>query len=223
VTQALLDFQESFPDVGEPFTPLALSLDARVPTPDTALWMNIKTGLFQNGLQDVKCAARKNSGIDEADCYAPCLVPEVFDIVPSDAPEHVWKSYKEVIQIGSGNHPDAKQLPPEKQLTEIISRARRLCPFERNTHLPMQLNFRRTDGAWIVGIYNPWGARRGDVENVGSLLDQGCAQRETLRAKFRIKSARVLHAWPSGTELTHANDLLQIVVGPGGTLIFEIA
>jgi hypothetical protein len=223
VTETLLDFQEKFPDVGEPYTPLALVLDARVPTPDTSLWMEIKTGLFQNSAEDARCAARKNSGIAEADCYAPCVVPEIFDIVPSDAPETVWKRYQEVIQIGAGTHPNARVFPQERQLKEIVSSARRLSPFERSTHLPMQINHRRKDGAWIIGIYNPWGARRGDVGNVGSLLDGDCAQRETLRPKFSMKSAKVLHAWPAGTELIRSGDDLQLKVGPGGTLILEIA
>lgn len=222
VTKDLLDFQEKHPDVGEPYTPLALVLDAQVPTPDAALWMNIKTGLFQNGSEDVRCAARKNSGIAEADCYAPCIVPEIFDIVPSDAPEHVWTRYKEMIQIGRATHPNAKAFPQGEQLTQVIATAKALSPLERNTHLPMQINHRRKDGAWILGIYNPWGARRGDVQNVGSLLDDGCAQRDTLRAKFPIKSAQVLHAWPAGTGLTRSKDSLEIVVGPGGTLILEV-
>jgi hypothetical protein len=222
VTEALLDFQEKYPDVGEPYTPLALVLDARVPTTDYALWMDIKSGLFQNTGEDARCAARKDSGIAEADCYAPCIVPEVFDIVPSDAPDTVWKNYQEVIQVGAGTHPNAKVFPREKQLTEVISSANRLSPFERSTHLPMQINHRRKDGAWIIGLYNPWGARRGDIANVGSLLDADCAQREKLRPKFSVKSAKVLHAWPPETALTHATDGLEVVVGPGGTLIAEI-
>jgi hypothetical protein len=222
VTQALLEFQDKYPDVGEPYTPLALVLDARVPTPDAGHWMQIKSGLFQNGAEDARCATRKNSGIAEADCYAPCVVPEVFDIVPADAPASVWKNYEEIIQVGAGTHLDAKIFPREKQLAEIIASANRLSPFERSTHLPMQINHRRKDGAWIIGLYNPWGARRGDVANVGSLLDDDCAQREKLRAKFAVKSAKVLHAWPEGTGLTHSGDALEAVVGPGGTLIAEI-
>lgn len=222
VTEALLDFQEKHPDVGEPYTPLALALDARVPTPDYGLWMDIKKGLFQNSSEDATRAARKNSGVAEADCYAPCVVPEIFDIVPSDAPDKVWRRYEEVIQIGAGTHPGAKVFPQESQLGEIIASARRLSPFERSTHLPMQINYRHKDGAWILGFYNPWGARRGDVENVGSLLDDGCAQRETVRARFPLKSAKVLHAWPAGTGLARSNNSLEIVVGAGGTLILEV-
>jgi hypothetical protein len=222
VTKALLDFQEEHPDVGEPYTPLALVLDTRVPTPDVALWAGIKTGLFQNTAEDARCAARKDSGSAEADCYAPCVVPEIFDIVPADAPEEVWKRYDEVIQIGAGTHPKAKVVPPGEQLAQIIASAKMLSSFGRSTHLPMQINHRRKDGAWILGFYNPWGARRGDVENVGSLLDDGCAQRETLQAAFSIKSAKVLHAWPSGTGMAYLKDSLEIVVGPGGTLILEV-
>jgi hypothetical protein len=222
VTKALLNFQEQFPDVGEPYTPLALVLDARVPTPDATRWAEIKTGLFQNSPEDARCAARKYSGIAEAECYPPCVVPELFDIVPSDAPEMAWKHYQEVIPIGAATHPDAPRIAPEKQLETIISRARSVSPFERNAHLPMQINHRRKDGAWILGLYNPWGARRGDVENVGSLFDNDCAQRETLRPRFSVKSTKVLHAWPAGTEMTQAGNALEIVVGPGGVLIAEI-
>ncbi|EEF59587.1 hypothetical protein [Pedosphaera parvula] len=222
VTEALLDFQEKHPDVGEPYTPLALALDARVPTPDAALWMEIKKGLFQSSAEDARCAARKNSGIAEADCYAPCVVPEIFDIVPSDASEKVWTRYQEAIQVGAGTHPNANVFPQGQQLTQIIASAKKLSPFERSTHLPMQINHRHKDGAWILGFYNPWGARRGDVENVGSLLDDGCAQRDTLRATFLIKSAKVLHAWPPGTGMARSKNSLEIVVGPGGTLILEV-
>jgi hypothetical protein len=150
------------------------------------------------------------------------VVPEIFDIVPSDAPEKVWTRYQEVIQIGAGTHPNAKVFPQREQLAQVIASAKTLSPFERSTHLPMQINHRRKDGAWILGFYNPWGARRGDVENVGSVLDDGCAQRETLRAGFPIKSAKVIHAWPPGTEMARSNDSLEMVVGPGGTLIVEV-
>ncbi len=220
VTRDLLEFQDQHPDVGEPYTPLALVLDVNVPTPDTAHWMQIKTGLFQNGPEDTRCAARKNSGIAEADCYAPCVVPEVFDIVPSDAPASVWKNYEEILEVGASSK--ANVIPQEGQLSEIIHSATIRSPFERSTHLPMQINHRRKDGAWIIGLYNPWGARRGDVDNTGSLLDDECAQREKLRAKFAVKSAKVLHAWPQGTTLTQSGNALEAVVGPGGTLIAEI-
>jgi hypothetical protein len=222
VTEALLDFQEKYPDVGAPYTPLALALDARVPTPDAAWWMEIKNGLFRNGPEDARCAARKYSGIAEAECYAPCVVPEIFDIVPSDAPESVWKQYKGVLAIGAGTDTHATAVPREKQLDQIISCAKRLSPFDRNTLLPMQINHRRQDDAWIIGLYNPWGARRGDVENVGSLFDSDCAQRETLRPKFSMKSAKVLHAWPVGTGMARTGDALDIIVAPGGTFIAEI-
>lgn len=225
VTKDLLDFQEKYPDVGEPYTPLALVIDAQIPTPDAGLWMDIKAGLFQNGAEDKRCAAQKNSGIAEADCYAPCVVPEIFDIVPSDAPEKVWARYKEVLPVGSATRSNATTtVPKDKQLAQIIASANALSPFERKTHLPMQINHRRKDGAWIVGIYNPWGARRGDVDNVGSLLDDGCTQRETLRAKFHIKSAKTLHAWPPGTGLARSSskDSVEMVVRPGGTLILEV-
>lgn len=223
ITQALLDFQEKHPDVGEPYTPLALVSNARIPNPDAALWGEIKSALFQNGPEDKTCAARKNSGIAEADCFAPCVVPEIFDIVPSDAPDSVWKRYREVIQVGAGTSPQgAKVFPTERQAEEIIRSLRKLSPFERSTHLPMQINYRKSDGAWIVALHNPWGARRGDVQNLGSVLDEGCAQREILRPKFSMKSAKAIHAWPSGSRLSRHGDTLEAIVGPGGTLVIEV-
>ncbi len=223
VTKALLDFQDRFPDVGEPYTPLALVLDPRIPMPDSSVWSEIKNGLFQNGAQDKACAARKYSGAAEAECYAPCIVPDIFDVVPSDAPESLWERYKEVIQVGTGLSPaGAKAHIPQKPLEQIVATARRLSPFERSSHLPMQINYRAADKAWIVALYNPWGARRGDVQNVGSVLDDGCAQRELLRPKFSIKSARVIHAWPSSSRLARSGNDIEVVVGPGGTLICEI-
>ncbi len=223
ITQALLDFQEKHPDVGEPYTPLALVLDARIPTSDAPLWEEIKTALFQNSPKDKACATRKNSGIAEADCYAPCVVPEIFNIVPADAPASVWNQYKETILVGTGAPPPgAKVFPPEKQAGEIIRSAQKLSPFERSTHLPMQINYRKHDGAWIVGLHNPWGARRGDVRNLGSILNESCAQREVFQPKFSMKSAKVIHAWPASSRLSRHGDTLEAIVGAGGTLIVEV-
>jgi hypothetical protein len=211
VTKALLDFQEAHADVGDPFTPLALTLDERVPNPTAGAWQKIKSSLFQNSPQDTACAARSGGGVAEADCYAPCSVPEVFDVVPADAPPRLWKRYEKVIRVES-----------EKQWDDIIAAAGKLSPFDRQTHLPMQINRRQSDGAWIVGLYNPWGARRGDVQNVGSILDHGCTQREILRPRFSMKSARAIHAWPSSSRLTRRGDELEAIVGPGGTLVLEV-
>jgi len=86
----------------------------------------------------------------------------------------------------------------------------------------MQISRRESDGAWIVGLYNPWGAKRGDVSNIGSILDQGCTIHDVLRPKFPIANVRSVHAWPTGTGVTVRNGELLITVGPGGTLVVEI-
>ena len=86
----------------------------------------------------------------------------------------------------------------------------------------MQINRRSADGAWIVGLYNPWGAERGDVANVGSILDEGCTMHDTLRPMFSLKSARAIHAWPRNSGITQNGNDIQVAVGPGGTLILEV-
>ena len=58
--------------------------------------------------------------------------------------------------------------------------------------------------------------------NVGSVLDDACAMRDVLRAKFAVKSARVLHAWPSGSGASTQGNDVAVTIGPGGTLILEI-
>ena len=223
VTRDLLDFQEAFPDVGEPYTPIALVLDASIPPPTAEPWDKLVKGLFQYAPADKANAARKGAGENEVACYAPCAIPEIFDVVPSDAPEQVWSQYKEVIKVGSGDAPArAKAYPAEELIDRIIAAARELSPFTRLTHMPMQINRRASDGAWIVALYNPWGAKRGDVYNVGSVLDEGCAMGDVLRAKFAVKSARAIHAWPSASAVTVRGDELAVNVGPGGTLILEV-
>jgi len=74
----------------------------------------------------------------------------------------------------------------------------------------------------ILGLYNPWGATRGDVDNTGSVLDPECAQRDTVEASSGVQSARVLHAWPEGSSARLENGAVACEVGPGGTLILEV-
>ena len=223
VTRDLLDFQEANPDIGEPYTPIALVLDARIPPPDAQPWDRLIKALYQNGPADSANAARKDNGQAEVPCYPPCVIPEVFDIVPSDASEQLWARYKEVIRVGPGDAPAPAKAYPEDQLADhIIAAAKELSPFSRTSHLIMQVNRRRADAAWIIGLYNPWGAVRGDVFGTGSILDTGCTQRDALHAKFPIKSARVLHAWPKESGLERKGDELQATVGPGGLLIAEV-
>ncbi|MCC6821160.1 MAG: twin-arginine translocation signal domain-containing protein [Verrucomicrobia subdivision 3 bacterium] len=223
VTRDLLDFQEAHPDLGEPYTPIALVLDARIPPPDVRPWDRLLKALYQPGPADIANAARPANGQAEVACYPPCVVPELFDIVPSTAPEPLWARYQTVIRAEPGATPAAAPFCPEAQLAErLLAAARELSPFRRTSHLILQVNRRRADGAWIIGLYNPWGAVRGDVFGTGSLLDPGCTQRDVLRATFSIKSARELYAWPEASRLERHGDELHATVGPGGVLIAEI-
>ena len=212
VTRDFLDFQEQNPDVGEPYTPLALVLDPQMPTPATDRWARLKAALFQFDATDRANAARQTSSPMEAACYAPCVVPEVFDLVPGDAPLRVWKNYRAMISVGDGDF----------SFDHVMARARNLSPFGITAHLPMQINQRKRDGAWILGLYNPWGAKRGDVENVGSILDDVCTARAVLRPRFAVRSLRVLHGWPSGTTARQRGNPIEVVIGPGGTLVLAV-
>jgi hypothetical protein len=212
VTQALLDFQEAHPDVGEPYTPLALALDPQAPTAAADSWTRLRAALFQPGPADLAHAERPNSERAEAACYPPCVVPEVFDIVPGDAPQSVWKSYQSVFEARAGD------FSPDR----VVALARELSPFDITPRLPMQINRRQRDGAWILGLYNPWGATRGDVENVGSVLDDGCAARVTVRPTFAVRSVKVLHGWPNESTARRRDDEIEAAIGPGGTLVLEV-
>jgi hypothetical protein len=223
VTRDLLDFQEAHPDVGEPYTPIALVLDASVPPADGSPWGRLKQRLFEHADIDKAAAARPGSGKAEADCYAPCALPEIFDIVPSSAPSELWRAYQAVIPVGTAAlPPGAKACPPEAVYDRLAGAVGQWSPLARSTHLPMQINYRRSDGAWIIGLYNPWGAERGDVGHVGSLLDDGCTIRDVLRPKFAVRSVRALHAWPGNSAVSRKGDDIHVVVGPGGTLVLEV-
>ena len=78
------------------------------------------------------------------------------------------------------------------------------------------------DGAWIVGLYNPRGAWRGDVWKTGSVTNSAFTIKEILKPRFNFRSARLLYQWPELNELKHCGDELHITVGPGGLVILEI-
>ena len=147
----------------------------------------------------------------ESTCYSPSALPELFDVVPADAPREVWADYRAVIPVGAATvPPGVKACPPKEVYDRLAEAVRQFSPFEHSTHLPMQINHRKRDNAWIVGLYNPWGAVRGDVMNIGSILDEGCAIRDVLRPKFTVKSARMLYGWPAGSKLSPTgNDIEQ--------------
>jgi len=225
VTRDLLDFQDAHPDVGEPYTPIALVLDPTVPPPDPKPWARLKERMFCSGDAERAIASRPAAGREETACYSPCAVPEVFDVVPADAPAEVWRAYRQVMAMGDSRAflpPGAQLYPAAEQPDRVLAAARELSPFSRLTHMPMQINYRRADGAWVVGLYNPWGAKRGDVYGVGSILDEGCTMRDVLRANFRVKSARVIHAWPAASGARLRGDELHVTVGSGGTLVLEV-
>ncbi len=207
VTRDLLDFQDAYPDVGEPFTPIALVAEAVLP-PNGAEWAGVK---FAPAEFDQAQAARPSANNAEAACYPAMAVPEVFDIVPADAPPALLAAYPTVIPAAAGDSAG--------QLREAVARH---CPFRRATTLSLQVNHRAADDAWILGLYNPWGATRGDVERTGSILDPDCHQRDVITARPGIRSVRVLHAWPAGTTARLEADAVQCDVGPGGTLVLEV-
>jgi len=237
VTRDLLDFQGHVGDVGEPYLPIALSLDATVvppfgvtgklremfpPRTSDLDWAKVRNAIYP---PSASAAAKASSELArrEAPCYAPSPFPELFDVVPSDAPKSVWSGYREVIAIGDGHAPACAQRGAvDAQIGRFAKAIEQWSPLERSGDMQMQINHRARDQAWIIGLYNPYGAYRGDVVNIGSVLEERCAQRETIRMKSPVKSVRVLHAWPAGTGVERRGDALTATVGPGGTLIVEI-
>lgn len=210
VTRDLLDFQDEHPDVGEPFTPIALVAEAVLP-PNAGEMAGVKGLLFAPSAFDKAQAGRPSSNPPEAVCYPSMALPEVFDIVPSDAPAALLQGYEVVIPASAGDSAD--------RLREAIAR---LCPFRHETTMPMQVNRRAADGAWILAIHNPWGATRGDVEAAGSVLDPECKQRDVVAARPGIQAVRVLHAWPEGTTASLKAGAIDCSVGPGGVLVLEV-
>ncbi|KXK36500.1 MAG: hypothetical protein UZ16_OP3001001473 [Candidatus Hinthialibacteria bacterium OLB16] len=104
----------------------------------------------------------------------------------------------------------------------VIQTVRERSPIECSGDLSIQINHRDADNAWIIGLYNPWGAERGDVYGTGSVLDPQSARHGVLRPKFEFSSAKVIHAWPEECKLEASEMHLEVTVGPGGTMILEI-
>ena len=152
---------------------------------------------------------------------ARCL--KCSTLCPPTPPRELWKSYQEVIPIGTAPvPPGATACPAEAAYDRLAAAVERLSPFARSTHLPMQINRRKSDGAWLVGLYNPWGAERGDAYGIGSILDYGCTISDVLRPRFAVKSARAIYAWPDVSKISQKGNDLHVAVGPGGTLILEV-
>ena len=235
VTRDLLDFKESNPDVGVPYTPLALVLDASVPPPvghailkevgkshnffepreDDCIWAKLATGLVDMGCDEAR--------FSEVSCYSPSVCPEIFDIVPSDAPSEIWERYEKIIAVTPGPAPICAERPVQESLIEVVKNAlEKLSPLQRRTDLPMQINYRQSDNTWIFGLYNPRGAKRGDVYDVGSILDASCTVQETIKPRFSFDAVRVLYSWPEESVVDVQDGNILATVGPGGTLIVEI-
>lgn len=210
VTRDLLDFQDAHPDVGAPFTPIAMVAEVVLP-PNAAEWAAVKTLLFAPSEFDKAQTARPSANVAEAACYPWMTLPEVFDVIPADAPQALVGTYRTVIPAADADAAD--------RLRAAVAEH---CPFRIESTLNIQVNHRAADGAWILGIYNPWGATRGDVDNTGSILDPECRQRDQITAKTGVESARVLHAWPEGTTAKLKDGAVECEVGPGGTLILEV-
>ena len=222
-TQEFLNFQDAHPDVGVPYTPIALVLDASIPPVDAAPWAKLKERLFRYADVDRSNETRKGKGNAEVACYPPCALPELFDIVPSDAPKSLWETYEEIIPVGRAPVPRGAAACPSEQVYDRLAAAvARLSPLKRSTHLPMQINRRQSDGAWIIALYNPWGACRGDVGDSGSILDEGCTTGDTLQPKFTVKSIKTIFAWPNSSTASLRGNKIHITVGPGGTLVLEV-
>lgn len=222
-TREFLDFVEANPDVGKPFVPLALVLNASPTEPDDALWTSLASALRQRGATDEALAVLPGAGVAEMACYPPWAVAEVFDVVPSNAPAEIWKSYQEVIPVGTAPCPEGvAPVTPDAQVSRILDAAQRLAPVRRSSHMPMQINYRDADGAWIIALQNPWGAVRGEVDEVGSVLDDACTQSDVISASAPIRAMNVLHAWPESSEARLEQGKVKVQLGPGGVLILAL-
>jgi hypothetical protein len=187
------------------------------------VWNKLKLRLREFSGADNACAARTDSGQAESNVYSPWAVPEVFDIVPSDAPASIWRKYERILAVDRSIAPRAARLIPAEQFgNAVVELALALSPFQHSSNLPMQINYRALDRAWILALYNPWGARRGDVFGSGCLLDEGCTQRDVIRPKFSVGAVKTIHAWPKGSLVEVRGNLLQVTLGPGGTLVMEV-
>lgn len=248
VTKALLNFQDRHPDVGEPYAPIALVLNAGVVPPaelqhrrlrkwkvmdlyeprDIDLrWASIIEGLYGRSDVEILSTSRWQTPEIETICLTESRYPEIFEIVPSDAPADVWKRYKKIYVFDGAEAPagairvnvDKKSGDWRKQVFDALTDE---SPFEHSGALTVQINYRKRDGAWIVGLYNPHGARRGNVSTTGAILDDACAVTGTLHPKFSMKSARLLYGWPAATAIESASNHVRVNVGPGGLAILEI-
>jgi hypothetical protein len=136
----------------------------------------------------------------------------MFDIVPSDAPESVLSAYPVQIPV--------KQLSPDETWARLDAAVREYCPFSWSLHLPIQVN--RHEGAWIIALYNPWGAKRNKGFGSGSELDQGCSMLERLKFKAPVKAMEVLYRWPDVSNAVLDEATVNATIAPGGLIILRV-
>ncbi|HSV74422.1 MAG TPA: hypothetical protein VLH79_11755, partial [Chthonomonadales bacterium] len=173
VVRDLLAFARDHPDLGEPWTPLAFAVDGEAPREA------LEAALLPTGAQG-----------DAESAVLPAMVaPETFDLLPATGAVRRKGPYRAVVALRPGGEQRA------------VEEARRWCPFAPETGAPLQVRHRATDGAWVVAVYNPRGARRADPFGTGCALDPACALRERLTPRFRVRSARALAAWPAGSRV----------------------
>jgi hypothetical protein len=215
-TKDFLDFQEQNPDPGEPYTPIALIHDATTPLPVMEPWLQFKARLFTNAAADTENGKREDCGGAEAACYAPCAAPEIFDVLPSSASDSLLSTYAVKISVSQASMNDGSAWSAfEKAIKEYT-------PFACQTNMPKQV-LKKADGSWVIGLQNPWGARRGDAYGLGSILNEECTTTDTLTFKKAIKSVKQLYAWPASTSVVEDKGAVRATVGPGGVLIIEVA
>ena len=215
VTKEFLDFTIRYPDMGQPFTPIALLLNSSQNPPlgfepDVKYPVGIETSSEQN-----LCWARLVSALynahqildPEAICFPPSHWPELFDVIPSDTPEDIRGRYEKVF-------------PPE-ELSEFMIALQELNPIERISDMPMQINH-RDDDVWFVAIYNPRGASRGDIYGCGTIFDDRYTTRECLRPRFNYNSVKTLYSWPDSSVRILKNRDIQVDIKAGGIIILEI-
>lgn len=222
VTKEFLDFVEDNPDCGTPVTPVALVLDVSQPPP-THLDQMLESGKTMTWYNarpiDYVWAEIKDAIFKTNPTYydfailsiCPSIVSDVYDIVPSDTPTEILDRYDTVIKIDQNTD-------PEDVLRTLIEAS----PFEKDGILPLQINYRESDEKWILAVYNPFGAKRGDVYNTGSELDESMNKQMRVALKYgHLRECRVLHKWNEKSSVELDGNSLVFELSPGGMLITE--
>ena len=126
---------------------------------------------------------RPGSGKAEADCYSPCCRDVRHRAL--QRPRRFWKSYQEVIPIGTAPvPPGATACPAEAGYDRLVAAVERWSPFcavnaPAYADQPAEVR-RRVDSCDLQSL----GGQRGDAYGTGSILDYGCTISDVLRPKF---------------------------------------